>query len=126
MQNADASRILVVDDEPQIRLMVRTMLSKNGFRCAEAIDGRHALDLIESCGGAFDLVISDYSMPRMDGGTLVRHLRPRFPSIQVLVLSTEAEASSIPETIFLAKPFVPSQLIAEVRRLLKKETPRCA
>ena len=67
------AKILIVDDEPRIRELIREHLQYAGYVCEEAGDGSAALSLLS--GGGFDLVILDVMMPFMDGMTCLREMR---------------------------------------------------
>ena len=69
------AKILIVDDEPRIRELIREHLQYSGYICEEAADGTAALTQLS--GGAFDLVILDLMMPFMDGMTCLREMRAR-------------------------------------------------
>ena len=69
------AKILIVDDEPRIRELIRENLQYSGYTCEEAGDGSAALSLLT--GGGYDLVILDLMMPFMDGMTCLREMRPR-------------------------------------------------
>ena len=69
------AKILIVDDEPRIRELIREHLQYAGYVCEEAGDGSAALSLLS--GGGFDLVILDVMMPFMDGMTCLREMRAR-------------------------------------------------
>ena len=72
---ATMAKILIVDDEPRIRELIREHLQHAGFTCDEATDGGAALALLT--GGGFDLVILDIMMPFMDGMTCLHEMRSR-------------------------------------------------
>ena len=67
------AKILIVDDEPRIRELIRENLQYSGYTCEEAGDGSAALSLLT--GGGYDLVILDLMMPFMDGMTCLREMR---------------------------------------------------
>src|SRR5215472_8233395 len=81
-------RILVVDDETQITRVLRTSLSSQGYDIRVANDGVTALEILKDW--APDLVITDLSMPNMDGLELCRHLRAK-SQIPIIVLSVKGE-----------------------------------
>ena len=85
---SDNQRILVVDDEPQITLVLRSGLAKHGYEVRVAAEGEAALDLFRAWTP--DLVITDLSMPNMGGVELCR--RPRAISgVPIVVLSVKGE-----------------------------------
>jgi CheY-like chemotaxis protein len=76
---------------------------------------------------AIGLMITNYSIPGLDGGAVAKRVRERFPAIPILLVSSDADAPSCPsKDAFLAKPFVPSALVDSVRRLLGMEEKQCA
>ena len=111
--------ILLVDDEPQVRSFVKTVLLRQGFRVVEADDGLAAFSLIQNFQGRFSLVVSDIGVPHLDGATLSRWVKEQYPSIPVLLLSGGADPDDYREgSAFLPEPFCASQLIKAVRALL--------
>lgn len=113
--------VLVVDDVPQLRLLVRAVLTKRGFQVLEASDGANALTTVEESAGGVSLIITDFHMPRLNGGQLAQLVKARFPTIPILLISTdtcESDYSSV--DAFLAKPFMPSALVHTVHRLMQQ------
>ena len=116
--------ILSVDDSASMRQMVRLTLSGAGYDIVEAVDGKHALDMVGS--HAVDLVITDLNMPNMDGLALIKALRahPSCKGVPIIFLTTESdeakkgEAKQSGATGWITKPFRQDQLQAVVRRLL--------
>jgi DNA-binding response OmpR family regulator len=123
--------VLIVDDEPQVRSLIRTVLTKHGFRVLEARDGSSALSTVLDLDGAIGLLVTDYSMPGIDGLNLARLLRTQYPAVPILLVSSEAfEGDSLPGDAFLAKPFMPAVLVETARTLHKaqpqQENEQCA
>ena len=79
------AKILIVDDEPRIRELIRENLQYSGYTCEEAGDGSAALSLLT--GGGYDLVILDLMMPFMDGMTCLREMRTRRINTPVIILT---------------------------------------
>ncbi len=116
--------ILAVDDSSSLRQMVAFTLKNSGFEVIEAIDGQ---DAIEKLGDrTVDLVLTDQNMPRMDGLSLVRHLRslPQYQKIPILILTTESSdemkqaGRAAGATGWLVKPFDPRKLVEVIHKVL--------
>lgn len=117
------SKILVVDDDPNIRELVRVFLQNEGFTVYEAADGMDALTQLESLKA--DLTILDVMMPNMDGWELCRELRASF-DMPLLMLTAKGETTQkvkgfdLGADDYLVKPFEPLELVARVKALLKR------
>ena len=83
------AKILIVDDEPRIRALIREHLQHDGFTCEEATDGSAALAAL-SVGG-IDLVILDIMMPFVDGMTCLKEMRKRKIDTPVIMLTARGE-----------------------------------
>jgi two-component system KDP operon response regulator KdpE len=116
-------RILVVDDEPQITRVLRTSLSSQGYDLRVANDGETALEIMKDWTP--DLVITDLSMPNMDGLELCRRLRPS-TQIPIIVLSVRGEEKTKVQALdagaddYVTKPFGIEELLARVRANLRR------
>ena len=88
------ARVLIVDDEPRIRDLIREHLQYAGFTCAEAGDGTQAL--AELANGGIDLVILDIMMPFMDGMTCLREMRTRKIMTPVIMLTFQPAGAGCP------------------------------
>ena len=118
------ARILVVDDSISMRQMVVFTLERAGFEVTEAANGDDALNAARK--QQFDIIVSDTSMPKMDGISLVKVLREidNYKSVPILMLSTDCfgEANTTEKKAGasgrIAKPFNPDQLLATVNKLL--------
>ena len=119
----DHRRILVVDDEPQITRVLRTSLSTQGYDIRVANDGETALEIMKDW--IPDLVITDLSMPNMDGLELCRRLRPG-TKIPIIVLSVRGEERTKVQALdagaddYVTKPFGIEELLARVRANLRR------
>ena len=109
------AKILIVDDEPRIRELIREHLQYAGYVCEEAGDGSAALSLLS--GGGYDLVILDVMMPFMDGMTCLREMRTREEYDKLAGLEGGADD-------YVVKPFSPRELVARVRAVLNRTMPR--
>ena len=115
--------LLVVDDDPHLRELVRHFLQNEGFTVHEAADGVDALAKLESIKA--DLIILDVMMPNMDGWQLCRELREN-SDIPVLMLTAKGETAQkvkgfrLGADDYLVKPFEPAELVARVKALLRR------
>jgi DNA-binding NtrC family response regulator len=101
-------RVLLVDDEPELRRLLRRTLVRAGFEVVEAVDGRAALEAVRVA--YFDVVISDIRMPRMGGLELMERLQLEEPGMPVVLISGSTELSNRQSALdvgafdYLAKP----------------------
>jgi two-component system KDP operon response regulator KdpE len=123
MNNA---RILIVDDEPQIRRALRTALAGHGYTVETAEDGEQALAVLASHPA--DAVILDLVMPGMDGEAVLREIRS-WSDIPVIVLSARGQEHDKVHALdsgaddYLTKPFGLDELLARVRAVLRRGVP---
>ncbi|HJZ67482.1 MAG TPA: response regulator transcription factor [Blastocatellia bacterium] len=116
-------RILIADDEPQITRVLRTGLTTRGYDVRVAADGESALDTFNDWHP--DLVVTDLSMPNMDGLELCRRLR-LISQIPIIVLSVKGEENTKVEALdagaddYVTKPFGIEELLARVRAALRR------
>ncbi len=121
--------ILLVEDEPSVRLLTQHILRTHGYTVHEAEDGFQALDLIRRNTLHIDLLITDLVMPGMNGKELAMRLRGHFGDLKVLYMSGYSDnppvtgAESQGPTTFLQKPFSPEDLIRLVREILHSVSP---
>lgn len=119
------TRVLVADDDRQMRRLVRMILEREGYDVVDAADGLDALDAIE--GGRVDLMILDLDMPRLDGLGVLEELRARVltSSLPVIVLTArsgeaETQVLDLGAQDFLTKPVQPASLLARVRAVIRR------
>ena len=123
-QVSGSETILVVEDEPAIRTVVRRMLERAGYRVIEAASGEEALERIAENKGPLDLVMTDLVMPGMSGAELAQQLRRERPSLRILLTSgysAEAVAgrfTGAERWRLISKPYTVSDLLHEVREAL--------
>jgi PAS domain S-box-containing protein len=116
--------VLIVDDETDVRRLMRTVLSHDGYRVLEAASGAEAISVAKHWEGSIDLLVTDVMMPGMHGAEVAAAAREIQPSIEVLLISGYTDDVTLPaetETdrlAFLAKPFKPSELADRVRGIL--------
>jgi two-component system, OmpR family, response regulator len=123
---AGAGRILLVDDDPSLREVVRYALDRAGFEVIEAGDGRAAMDRFGR--NAVDLVVLDVLMPEMDGLEVCREIRK---SSQVPIVFLSSRGEEVDKVLglemggddYVAKPFSPRELVSRVRAVLRRTRP---
>jgi CheY-like chemotaxis protein len=118
--------VMVVEDRPEVRTLVRNTLEGVGYTVLEAADGVAGLDLVGRHPGAIDLVVSDVVMPRMSGPEMAEAVRERRPGTRVLFMSGHPErarhlAASLDGAALVMKPILPSDLCRQVRAVLDRE-----
>ena len=119
----EKSRVLVVDDEPQITRVLRTVLSSQGYQVRTAAEGEAALSNFADWRP--ELVITDLFMPHMDGIELCRRIRST-SNVPIIVLSVKGEERSKVEALdvgaddYITKPFGTDELLARVRAALRR------
>jgi two-component system KDP operon response regulator KdpE len=122
---AEKSRVLVVDDEPQITRVLRTVLSSQGYQVRTAAEGEAALTNFTEWRP--ELVITDLYMPHMDGVELCRRIRA-MSNVPIIVLSVKGEEKTKVEALdsgaddYVTKPFGIDELLARVRAALRRGT----
>ncbi len=116
------SRILVVDDEPEIRRMVTEMLSRAGYDVVEASDGKLAIEALNK--QSFDLVIADILMPEKDGLEIIMYLQRERPMTKCIAMSAPSNrvflqsAELLGATRVIEKPFTAAEMEATVSDVL--------
>lgn len=121
-------RILIVDDEPRIRQMIREYLEHEGFSCTEATDGSAALAQLAAT--SFDLVLLDIMMPFVDGMTCLREIRARKITTPVIMLTARGEEYDRVAGLeggaddYIVKPFSPREMVARVKAVLGRTLPK--
>ena len=118
------AKILIVDDEPRIRELIREHLQYSGYICEEAADGTAALTQLS--GGAFDLVILDLMMPFMDGMTCLREMRARHINTPVIILTARSEEYDKLAGLeggaddYVVKPFDAKEIVARIKAVMRR------
>ncbi len=115
--------VLVVEDQPTVRQLVRRVLEDHGYRVWVAANGREGLEAIERAGSAIHVLVTDLVMPELSGLELWRHARTLQPDLRVVFTSGYShearEAGRLPEASrFLPKPFTPEDLLRELEAAL--------
>ena len=115
--------ILVIDDEPPIRKLLRTGLTTQGYDVVDATNGRTALDALSRVKP--DLVILDLGLPDMAGGDLLRRIRAEHETASILVLSSRDDERAKVDALdsgaddYVTKPFGMNELLARIRAALR-------
>lgn len=123
-KRSEASKtILLVDDEPAVRRVVRLYLESSGYRVLEAADGAEALALFGELDEPVDMVLTDVAMPRMSGVELIKELRRRVPRLEALLVTGYPRGMpdldlGDPGVDTLPKPFTRAALLDRVRAVL--------
>ena len=122
--NAAPLRVLVVDDEPPIRKLLRMGLNAHGYQIFEAPNGKAALDLLNQSP---DLIILDLGLPDTHGHELLRTIRARNESVPIVVLSSRGDEASKVQALdlgaddYVTKPFGMDELLARMRAALRHQ-----
>jgi CheY-like chemotaxis protein len=112
-------QVLVVDDVPEVRLVLKALLEGPDLGVLEAADGEQALQVLTA--GDVDLVITDCQMPRMSGLDLMRKVREQHPALPFIVVSSTAEPEDFQElkpSAIMGKPFHLLELKEAVEEVL--------
>src|ERR1019366_10633615 len=120
-----AQTVLIVDDDPRIPRLVRAMLGPHNVKVLAAPLPSDALRVCAE--ETVDLLISDVSMPEMDGNKLAERVLKLYPRVSVLLISGEVDAAPAVKAgsvRFLKKPFFPAELIQVLRAMLAEKAER--
>lgn len=122
--------ILVVDDEPHIRSLLRSVLERERYVVLEAADGEQALGICDKRGAAIDLLLTDIVMPNVDGIQLAERVSSAHPNMRVVYMSGKCEMEAVERNIvekgfgFVRKPFTIEALVQKIRQFLATEVSR--
>lgn len=118
-----ANRILIVDDAAFMRMMIRDILSKNGYEvCGEANDGVQAIEKYKELKP--DLITMDITMPEMDGIQALKEIKKLEPSAKVIMCSAMGQQAMVIDAIqagakdFIVKPFQSDRVIEAIKKTL--------
>ena len=121
-------RVLVVDDEADMRKSVRLTLTKAGYDVIEAEDGEKAIEAVRSGDNPLmlDTIIMDLVMPKVNGVEAIAYIRSQFRGVPILVLTGHPNIDNMKELYkqgivdYLVKPIVPDKLVAAVEKAVKE------
>ncbi len=118
-----ATKVLIVDDAAFMRMMIKDILTKNGFEVVgEAENGTRAVEKFQELHP--DLTTMDITMPEMDGITAVKHIKKIDPAARVIMCSAMGQQSMVIEAIqsgardFIVKPFQPDRVLEAIRKAI--------
>jgi DNA-binding NarL/FixJ family response regulator len=122
----DQKTLLLIDDDPNLILLVKDYLEFRGYQVTTAENGREALEILKTATP--DMIICDVMMPEMDGYTFVEHIRNNVETewIPVLFLSAKGQSQdrvkglNTGADVYMVKPFEPEELVAQVESSLKQ------
>jgi DNA-binding NtrC family response regulator len=115
-----SGKILIAEDERNLRRVLRAMLVREGYEVTEAADGAQAVSFLAANPNRTDVLISDIRMPKMDGLALFRHCRERHPSLPVILVTAYGTIGDAVEAIrsgafdYITKPFDEAELLRVV------------
>lgn len=116
---------LIVEDDPDLAYLLARLLKREGFVTIEANDGKRAAELIAQTEHV-DLALLDVMLPHRDGFSLIDPIRARWPHVAVVMLTARINERDIVKGFkcgvddYIGKPFQPAELIARVRRHMRK------
>lgn len=116
-------KILLVEDEPKMRDLIKIAFKKEQFETYEAVDGKQALNLFKCF--RFDLIILDVMLPEIDGWTVCREIR-RTSNLPIIMLTARGEefdklfGFELGADDYIVKPFSPRELVARVKALIRR------
>jgi nitrogen regulation protein NR(I) len=121
-----AARILIADDELNIRKVLAATLRREGYEVLTAKDGEEAIELLQS--GKIQVVVTDLKMPKADGLEILRHVQRNHPQVPVIIITAHGTIHNAVEALkagaldYITKPFDKSDLIATISKAVKTES----
>jgi CheY-like chemotaxis protein len=119
--DATRKRILLVDDDTDVREVTAAILAERGYEVIEAGSGGSALDVLDREGATVDLMLMDYAMPGMNGSEVAREVHAKRPSLPIVFLTGYADFAAFKEIgddQIVSKPFREEDLLAKVQAVL--------
>jgi DNA-binding response OmpR family regulator len=121
--------ILVVEDDHLVQSVVEECLADGGFEIVIASSGENAVELLDASEGRYRALVTDINLGpgKVDGWDVARHAREKDPDFPVVYMSGKEAADwaskGVPNSVMLAKPFAPAQLVTAVAQLLNSQPP---
>lgn len=121
----DKKTVLIVDDEKNIRILLKDFLEREGFAVFEAQDGRQALELFNDKSEELDLILLDVMLPEFDGWTVCREIR-KLSNVPIVMLTARSEdfdevhGLEIGADDYIKKPVKPTTLVARINALFRR------
>jgi CheY-like chemotaxis protein len=124
---SDSKQVLLAEDEPLVRSLIQRFLHSWGYRVFSARNGREAMEIAEEHKCEIDLLISDVTMPEMEGPELADRLNSKLPRLQVILLSGYSNTEIVLQHKwkFIQKPFPPHELKTAIEDSLKPKSDLC-
>jgi DNA-binding response OmpR family regulator len=119
--------VLVVDDLPLMRMVLKRVLQREGYKVLEASNGKVALEVISNLSSLPDLIILDVMMPVMDGFTFINELKEKFAGkvpVPIIILSARETKEDVLKAIelgardYIVKPFENNELLTKIKKIL--------
>jgi two-component system response regulator HydG len=119
-----AEKILIIDDDKDMCLVLKRFLSKHGFEAIEANSGKKALEILESTDP--DLILCDFKLEDMDGTTILKNIKEKLPTVPVIIITgysnikTAVEVMRLGAIDYVTKPLLPDEILVTIKRALKE------
>ncbi|TLY37271.1 MAG: response regulator [Nitrospirae bacterium] len=121
----NVGRVVIIDDDPELRRATRLVLTKAGYDAFEAADGEQGIAVIRSGDPPINAIICDLDMPRVNGMEAIAYFHAHCPSVPVIVMTGTGDLNIATELYkqgivdFLSKPVLPETLVRSVEKAMK-------
>jgi DNA-binding NtrC family response regulator len=116
-------KVLIVDDELNMRVVLQAMLKKKGYQVAQAADGLEALECLEK--EQIDVVVTDLKMPKLGGLGLLEHVTTNYPETPVIIITAHGTIETAVDALkkgafdYITKPFDRDELISVIEKAIR-------